>query len=145
GGADGSRARRHAVPGGGYGHPWHSDRVARDHHVPAQSDVGAGFRHLITRRGKIPLRTSTRGKTVPYMSLGAGDVRAAVLLFVFGMLLGACAESPQHSLHTLRPSVPWPDAKPVEEAPAVAEAPQRIDATPITSYSPPTDVQIQAI
>lgn len=72
-------------------------------------------------------------------------MRAVTLLFVFGVLLGACAESPQHSLHTLRPSVPWPDAKPAEEAPAAAEVPQRIDATPITSYSPPTDVQIQAI
>ena len=72
-------------------------------------------------------------------------MRAAILMFMLGLLLGACAESPQQMLHTLRPSVPWPDAKPANEPPDVAEAPQSIDATPITSYSPPTDAQIQAI
>ena len=71
-------------------------------------------------------------------------MRAIFLTLAIGLLLGACAESPQLTLHTLRPAVPWPDAKPANEAPAVAEAPQSIDATPITSYSPATDAQIQA-
>jgi hypothetical protein len=71
-------------------------------------------------------------------------MRAIVLVFAAGLLLGACAEPPQQMLHTLRPSVPWPDAKLATEAPAVAEASQSIDATPITSYSPATDAQIQA-
>jgi len=71
-------------------------------------------------------------------------VRAIGLILAAGLLLGACAEPPQQTLHTLRPSVPWPDAKPANEAPAVAETPQSIDATPITSYSPATDAQIQA-
>jgi hypothetical protein len=61
-----------------------------------------------------------------------------------GFLLGACAESPQDTIHTLRPAVPWPDAKPAEAVSATPEAPRTIDATPISSYSPATDAQIQA-
>ncbi len=71
-------------------------------------------------------------------------MRAVFLTLAMGLLLGACAEPPQQTLHTLRPTVPWPDAKPVNETPAVSEAPRSIDATPITSYSPATDAQIQA-
>jgi hypothetical protein len=72
-------------------------------------------------------------------------MRAVVLIFASLLLLAACAEAPQQTLHTLRPSVPWPDAKPANEPAPVAEASQSIDATPITSYSPPTDAQVQAI
>jgi hypothetical protein len=72
-------------------------------------------------------------------------MRAVVLVLATFSLLAACAEAPQQTLHTLRPSVPWPDAKPANEPVPVAEAPQSMDATPITSYSPPTDAQIQAI
>jgi hypothetical protein len=65
------------------------------------------------------------------------------------LLLAACAEAPQQTLHTLRPSVPWPDAKPVAPAAVngapAAEPGRSIDATPISSYSPATDAQIQAI
>jgi hypothetical protein len=69
----------------------------------------------------------------------------AVVLTLTLLVLAACAEPPQQTLHTLRPSVPWPDAKPATEPAPVAQIPQSIDATPITSYSPPTDAQIQAI
>jgi len=72
-------------------------------------------------------------------------MRAVVLTLASLLLLGACAEAPQQTLHTLRPSVPWPDAKSANEPVPVAEGPQSMDATPITSYSPPTDAQVQAI
>jgi hypothetical protein len=71
-------------------------------------------------------------------------VRAVILILATGFLVGACAEPPQQTLHTLRPAVAWPDAKPVEAVLATPEAPRTIDATPITSYSPATDAQIQA-
>jgi hypothetical protein len=73
-------------------------------------------------------------------------MRAGVLIVLLGILLAACAEAPQQLSHTLRPSVPWPDTpKPVERAAATDEAPQRLDAMPISSYAPPTDAQVQAI
>jgi hypothetical protein len=75
-----------------------------------------------------------------------GQMRVGVVMVLFGIFLAACAEAPQQLSHTLRPSVPWPDTpKPVERAAATHDAPQRLDAMPISSYAPPTDAQVQAV
>ena len=72
-------------------------------------------------------------------------MRNLVSVTALVVLLGACAEAPQEALHTLRPSVPWPESQKPAQAASATDIAKSIDAMPITSFAPETDAQIQAI